>query len=207
MQTQDGLLDVIALGCVIEFATALCRVRYADHYDPDTAEAETIHAEESQARTWFRVIMKIFATKYGTVVSGQMVHPSYIWHHCLVGFAAAVVTLMKTKARTLEPFPNGTASKVTSTFRSHLEHDHPHLLAPFNAALKEKIGNKPARTSLLWDGRAIQIFPKPRVYGKLMQAMGIPENVDSADRPLHPGGPSRAETDALNEYFQAALSE
>lgn len=59
--------------------------------------------------------MKIFAKKYGTVVSGQIVYLSYICHHCLVGFAAAVVANMETKARMLKLFPNETSSNVAST--------------------------------------------------------------------------------------------
>lgn len=200
MATEDGFLDVIALGCVLEFTTALTRIRYHPRYNPDTAEAEANYAEESQARTWFRVIMKIFATKYGTLVAGNIVHPSYILHRSLVGFAAAVVTHMKAQDGMLEPFEGGSASTVASKLRLHLKVDHPHLVAPFNAALKVQ----PPITSLSWDGGRIQIMPKTDEFDKLVQAVGIPEPLDLVERPLHPVGRSLTEIAALNKYFQGS---
>lgn len=51
MRTQDGFLDVVALGCVLEFATALDRARYDERHDPSSQQARAAITRENQART------------------------------------------------------------------------------------------------------------------------------------------------------------
>lgn len=197
MEEEEGLLDMIAVGCVLEFATALSRTRYAPEYDPNSDEACEEHSQESQARTFFRVIMKTFATKYGLFIDDKMVHPSYLWQHILVGFAAAVVAHMHAKKKVVVMAPGVSPGTVEDALRLHLQVDHPHLLAPFNAAL----GEDPPRKALSWDGPPINIAPKTSAYEQLLQAVGIREKLDLAKWPIRVAGVDSG-IEGVDKYYQ-----
>lgn len=78
MRRQNGLLDVIALCCVLKFATALVVDRYGDGYDPYSHLVLANLQQDNLARSWFRGIMKSFSTKFFTVIEGKIIHSSYI---------------------------------------------------------------------------------------------------------------------------------
>lgn len=197
MQTEDGLLDVIGLGCVLEFHTALSRARYTRNYDPGTDKACFDYTEESLARTWFRVIMKMFATKCTLVIDHRIVHPSYLWHQVMIGFAAAVVNHMKAKQKDVILSPGVTPATVEKALRAHLALDHPHLVTSFDAALKAT----PAHTSLTWDGPHIQIISKSSAFLQLLHAVGIPEQEDLVTLPLRAVG-VRGPQEIVNKYYK-----
>lgn len=198
MGTVDGLLDIIAVGCVLEFGHALSRARYARTYDPSSDDACEEFAQDIQARTFFRVIMKVFATKFGLLIDNKIVHPSYLWQRILVGFAAAVVTHMVAKGDVAPMAPGMTPTTVQEALRLHLQVDHPHLVAPFNAALEED----PSRKSLTWDGPDIIILPKTNAFQQLLRAARIREQLDLKNWPIrHPGIASGIE--AVDQYYLA----
>lgn len=181
MRVADGLLDIIALGCVIEFATALNRFRYRGTYDPDAEQTVRVLEQESLCRSLFRVIMKTFGSKYTLNIEGRLTHPAHLWQSILVRFAVVVVGYMKTEERVVKKEPGLTSEKVEKQMRLHLETDHPHLLPAFNAGLKES----PPPRELLWDGRPIQIIARPAAMSALLRASGGMEYRDSQDWPLH----------------------
>lgn len=182
--TQDGLLDVIAVGCILEFASALNRELYAGKYDEDSDEAISMNVEAAHARSRFRVIMKTFATRYVTLINKQMVHPSYIWNRILVQFGAAMVTYLKRKWAVLVKFPGVTPQSVAAAVKTHLQRDHPHLVVPFERELKLK----PKPTALTWTGSAIEIVPRSAHFDNVMSAVGIEEWREMPEHPIYLGG-------------------
>lgn len=198
MRTQDGLLDVIALGCVLEFTTALSRARYAKNYDPGTDEACTDHAQENQARTWFRVLMKVFGTKYAIQFKDKIVHPSYMWHSVLVRFGVSMVNYMRDKAKAVVWGPGMTPAAVKDAVRAHLQEDHPHLLEPFDVAISL---DNPG-LSMTWDGPDFQIIPKSRSFHALLEALGCHEQRDLDFKLLYPPSALACAPENLNRYYR-----
>lgn len=194
MRTPEGLADVLALGCVLEFATPLRRDRYGRGYDASSDAVARDLEEENLARTWFRVIMKTFATKYFLVIKGAIIHASYIWEYVLVGFAAAVVTHMHNKMAAVELEEGRTAETVSDAFSWHLGQDYPHLVQPFMTALADT----PARTSLTWNGPPIEIKRKTHAFYPIMRAAGFVEGVEWKGAPLHADGVSPR----MNTYYK-----
>lgn len=212
MVTPTGLKDVIALGCILEFATALSLDKYSEDYDHAAQASLQDFADERQARTFFRVIMKVFATKYTTLINGTVVHPSYVWQKIMIRFAAAFVTHMKAKEPLVEPVPGRTSLTVEQALRRHFELDYPHLVSPFQAALDEV----PAITSLTWEASPpkdaslaksvarsprIQIRRKTAIFCKMLKAAGIVEALDYEPFPLYPNG-IQSGIEEVNQYYQ-----
>lgn len=170
LSTRNGLLDVIALGCIVEFTTALTRSRYDDAYDSSTDDECALRMEENRSRTYFRVLMKVFATKYHVFAGDTLVHASYIWQTILVRFASALVKHCQAKEKSVDLAPGMTPAAVEQAVRLHLQEDHPHLIAPFDTALKA--GN----VGLTWDPAvALEIVPKSRSSLHLLRTWRIQE--------------------------------
>lgn len=173
IRTADGLLGVIAVGCVLEYAAALDRDRYLSAYDPQTNIPQL--TEEGHARTRFRVIMKTFGIRYTTSIGGITVHPYYIWNRILVRFGAALATYMQTARGKAPKVPGVEPASVTAAVRAHLRSDHPHLVPCFEQDLKDR------PTTLTWDGPQIIITPRSIDDASVMEAR------EWADDPLFIG--------------------
>lgn len=199
MRTQDGVLDILAVGCILEFTTALNRGRYNKAYDPNSPEACAARTRENQARTWFRVLMKTFGEKYTITMQWKAVHPTYLWHSVMVGFAAALVNYVAAQAQEIEFHPGVSPKAIAKAVRDHFKTDHPHLLAPYDAALRAT----PLVTNLTWIGPDFQVVRKPKTFGPLMEALGISEHGQLAEIPLYPlrGSTARRASEELNRYY------
>lgn len=182
MHTQDGLLDVLAVGCILEFTTALDRARYDTSYDRSSPEVYAAEAKENQARAWFRLLMKVYGTKYVLMIGREIVHPSYLWHSVMVSFAAALVGYVAAKANEVEFHPGVSPATVKAAVHDHLKQDHPHLLGPF----ENELVKKGRATALTWDGPAFQVICKTKTFSPLIRALGVTENRELASRPLYP---------------------
>lgn len=198
MRTQDGLLDVLALGCILEFTTALSRTRYGKAYDPTTDEACADHTEENQARTWFRVLMKVYGTKYAIFLKDDILHPSYIWHSVMVGFAVTVLNYMEAKKDEVVWVAGLNLITVKAALRQHLSEDHPHLVKPFEMALAAPT----PRTQLTWAGPSFRIIRKSRSFQPLLRALNRHEARDMPYQPLHPGAENAGAPDQVNSYYR-----
>lgn len=192
--TAEGLLDIIVVGCILEFAAVLTRHQYEPGYDAESDHAITAGVQECHARSRFRVIMKTFATQYMTIISGHIVHPSYIWNKLLVQFGARLVTYMKKKTKVVPKSPGVNTKSIAKAVRTHLVTDHPHLVAPFTLELK----NNP--TSLTWNGPAIEVMPRKSGIDGAMDALGLQESREMPNDPLYCGH----EDDA---YFKGEWSD
>lgn len=147
--------------------------------------------EENQARTYFRVLMKVFATRYQVFAGDVMVHASFVWHTVMVKFAAALVKHVEVKQPKVVLPPGMTPSTVKDALRLHLEADHPHLVTPFDTALAH--GN----TMLTWDpATALEIVPKSRSCRHLLRALGVQEADDALG-----GHDFTGANDTVNQYY------
>lgn len=177
MRTQDGFLDVVTLGCVLELNTPLDRARYNERHDPSSPQARAAITQENQARTMFRVLMKVFSTKYTIQVEGQLVHPSCVWHAVLVSFAVGIVNCITTKAHKLVFEPGVSPAAVRVAVRDHFRRDHPHLVDSFDARLdlhKQDV-------HLSWQGPAFDVIRKGDNFEAITSALGIAEHKLSFD--------------------------
>lgn len=173
MRTIDGLLDVIAVGCVLEFTTALSRSRYEAQYDSGTDAARALRVQENQAREWFRVVMKVFGSQHLILSRGAIVDVSTIWQSVLVRFAIAVIHHMKQKHKDIPRSPGVTPPAVEKAFRLHLRIDHPYLIPAFEEGLKMA-----QLTHLSWpmaEHPLDAVLPKSRSCHHLLHVLGISE--------------------------------
>lgn len=190
MRTPEGFFVVVALGCVLKFATPLRRDRYGPDYDPLSNTVAYDLEEENLARMWFRVIMKTFATKYLIVIKDTIIHTSYIWESVIVGFAAVVVTHMKHMKSVVEVDKGRTPENVAKALTWHLQQDYSHLVQPLIRAL---VGPDIC-TSLTWNRPPIEIKRKTYyVFYPMLCAVGLVEAVDWEGAPLHAEGVSKDE--------------
>lgn len=199
MRTQDGLLDVIALGCVLEYSTALSRARYHAKYDSGTDEECAVRVQENQARTWFRVIMKVFGQKHQILSGTTMVDASYVWHTVMVGFALAVVTHIKAKNVVVPLEPGVNSGTVETAFRLHLREDHPHLLPAFDAGILQQ-----SWPCLTWPSTVpLEVIPKTSSSHHLLRALGISEQREIPDMPAQLSFTHRATRPKsdVNKYY------
>lgn len=171
MRTQDGLLDVLALGCVLEFSTALDPARYSDAHDPSSTEALATITRENHARTMFRVLLRTFASKYTILLYGELVHPSSIWEAVLVNFAVGMVNTITRRAAQVT-FDRGVSPKtVLAAVRHHLQDCKPHLVGPFDDRLT---GNKDD-LHLSWNGVPFEIIRKGAYWDLTLSVMDLHE--------------------------------
>lgn len=61
----------------------------------------TLSHGKTKLGTWFRVLMKVFSTKYTVQLGGRLIHLSCIWHSGLVSFAVVIVNCITNKAKLL----------------------------------------------------------------------------------------------------------
>jgi hypothetical protein len=81
----DGLLDVIALGNIIEFAVVL---DYRTHEDVELDDSE--YLEREAAMTHYRTLIAWFSNRYGLRIGDTWVNPSYLFKRELISFGATL---------------------------------------------------------------------------------------------------------------------
>ena len=81
----DGLLDMIALGNIIEFAVAL---DYRTHEHIEVQDGE--YLEREAAMTHYRTLITWFSNRYGVIIAGSWVNPSYLFKRQLISFGASL---------------------------------------------------------------------------------------------------------------------
>lgn len=181
MLTHCGVFDVINLGCIVELNAALDRARYKSDYREDDEKKLRDLEQESQSRTFFRVIMKTFASKYFLKVGPTVEHPTLIWQSHLVKFAVVVLGYMKAKFNIVRKEPGLTPEALETRLRLHFQTDHPHLLPAFNAAITDI----PAPRELDWAGPPVRVLRRTNVSMPLLRASGSGERRKGFHWPLH----------------------
>ena len=141
-----GLLDVIAIGNVLECAQVLDRRTYGTANLPRQEQSEM-----AIARRRYRQLAVIFAQTYETTVGGRKIHPLLIFRRCLVEFAAAVVVYKREQPR---QWPSCKAEEVEQKTMSLFELNYPELIPSLRRLIQQGFG------SFVWSGPTIGISPK-----------------------------------------------
>jgi hypothetical protein len=146
LATVDGLLDCIAVGNVLELAQVLDRRAYLK---------AGIHGLEQQemamARWRYRLIQKIFAKFFVTVVGGRRIHPMSIFRRSLMEFAVAVFQYKQRTANTAPKVPGCNPTAMESKLKSYFQSNYPELLFAFHKLFDKGV------VSFTWSGPPIEI--------------------------------------------------
>jgi hypothetical protein len=115
----EGLLDIIALGNLIEFASAL---------DLRTYENIILHEDEQLeieiAMTRYRTFIRWYCRKFGLLIDGNWIVPSYLFKHRLISFAATTCVYFANEHATTQKesqLKGITPSLVKGHFRRHIK--------------------------------------------------------------------------------------
>jgi hypothetical protein len=115
----EGLLDIIALGNLIEFSSAL-----------DLRTYENIILDEDElleieiAMTRYRAFIRWFCRKFGLLIEGTWVVASYLFKHRLISFAATTCVYFANEHSTTQResrLKGITPSLVKGYFRRHIK--------------------------------------------------------------------------------------
>jgi hypothetical protein len=127
--TEEGLLDVIAVGTVIELGFAL------DHRNYEGGTVAEDEAEEMEAAmSRYRIFIRWYSGRYMLLVDRQWVNPTYIFKKRLAEFAATVrsyVGEQEKDALRLDPHHKLSAQTVYRLILRHLTMHWPTLVDYF----------------------------------------------------------------------------
>jgi hypothetical protein len=166
--TQNGLLDMVMAGNIVEFAEVLNR----QHYKKTVSKHEL--EEENVMRWRFRLFIKWFSATYVTYVGGQQVHASYIFNKSLIQFAATLVGYIKLKPKSTgvkEITPIQMQTAISMRFRR----SHSELFAAYVSRLGLPV------SSFAWPGPDIKIVLRDKHHPLSM------DPIDIESHPLYPG--------------------
>jgi hypothetical protein len=146
ISTTTGLMDLMAIGNLLELAPVLDRRSYR--------KAGVVQAEQHEmavARWWYRKIQVLFTTRHVTHVGGKPTAPLAIFRRSLVEFAAAIIGY-KRDMDTFAPRIYGCSAvgmsrKMTDLFTAN----YPELLDAVEKQVDKGHG------FLYWTGPAIEI--------------------------------------------------
>jgi hypothetical protein len=122
VRTENGLMDIIALGNILELATVLDRRCYMSsglHW--------TERLEMGASRMMYRQLQSIIALNFVLCVDGQPIRPSAIFQRSLVEFAAAVV-VYKEDMHAARKIPSCSPAKVKEKMVTLFRSNYPELL-------------------------------------------------------------------------------
>jgi hypothetical protein len=182
ISTMTGLMDVIAVGNLLELAQVLDRQFYT---------ISGIHWQKQQeiamARHRYRMLQSWFTANYLTFLGGQSISPINIFRRSLVEFAAAVIAYKQQRAaRELDPeIQLGcTAEAVKGKVVSFFESNYPELLPCLHRLVKK------GAVFLYWTG------PKITIKRRSGQSRN-PDLVDFRDQPIYLPDKSKATQDVI----------
>jgi hypothetical protein len=131
--TVDGLQDLIALSNIIEFASALDFHMYENVLLDDEQRLEI-----EAAMTRYRAFIQWFSKKFGLLIDGTWLNPTYLFKSRLVSFAATVCGYFAKKHATTQRqsrLVGITPFQVKKMFRRHIQICWPDLLPAFDHLL------------------------------------------------------------------------
>jgi hypothetical protein len=131
----EGLFDMIALGNIIEFGTAL------DHrtYEQEADVSDNVYLEREGAITHYRTLIHWFADRYGLLMNETWLDATYIFKHRLIDFAATLCDYFTKQHPTIQResrLDGITPVKVRRTIFNHLQVSWPDLLPAFHRLTK-----------------------------------------------------------------------
>jgi hypothetical protein len=164
IRTQDGLLDVIMVGSLIELAEIINR----SHYEKTETDQE--REEENVMRWRYRLFIKWFVSNYTTRLDNELVNPTYVFYKHFLQVAAALVIYMK-QCPKVTGLSNISPLQVQSDISRRIRRSNPELFAAFTRLLAT------GPSSFGWTGPAIEISSR---------GIGQPISSDPKDIASHP---------------------
>jgi hypothetical protein len=116
---SEGLLDIISLGNIIEFTPALDLRSYTD---VPLGENEQLEIEAAMAR--YRLFIKWFSKKFGLLMDGHWINPTYLFKRRLASFGASVCVYFAEEHSNTQResyFAGMSAIRVKKKFRQHIQ--------------------------------------------------------------------------------------
>ena len=159
ISTQDGLLDIIMLGNMLEFSKVFAGKSRA------ASEAE----EQDVARFRYRRFMAWFADHHLVVLESQMVNPWYLFYRSLIEFGSS---LCEYKSVWPESNPGGLSASLLERYvTEHISDQWPSLLPRF-----QQLRESPTRL-FAWSGPAFTIYHRDRLpaHFAATESMDVPE--------------------------------
>jgi hypothetical protein len=176
--TPDGLLDIIALGTIVEFTLALDWRTY-QHAVIEAEELEEIEA--STAR--YHYFIRWYSRKFGLLMDNKWISPSYLFKRRLVSYAASVCAYFTDEHANTQHqsrLHGITPLLVKKTFRHHLQKSWPDLIPIFDDLLISP------SAFLYHTGPTIRIVRKTDLHLFAANLLHRPEDKDYARAPIFP---------------------
>jgi hypothetical protein len=172
---SDGLLDIIALGNIVEFTLALDSRFYND---TEIDEEEQLEIEATMAR--YRSFMRWFSKTFGLLMDGHWINPSYIFKRRLVAFAASVCAYYGMENPTTKRLDGINSIRVKKMFCQHLQKCWGDLIPTYDMYLA-------APSAFLYHtGPPIRIVRKTHLHLLAANVLGKTEDIDYARVPIYP---------------------
>lgn len=143
--TVSGLMDILAIGNLLEIAQIIDRRWYEGGIDPVEA------TEMAVARWRYRKLQTYFAKRYVVEVGGHIISTLSIFRRSLVEFAAAVVVYKREKYDVAPEELGGSAIEMEADMKDLFRSNHPELLPCLERLIKEDA------QYLYWTGPSITI--------------------------------------------------
>jgi hypothetical protein len=145
--TQEGLLDVIMVGNMLEFASA-----FSFKYFGSKPPADVI--EERNVAMWrYRLFQGWFNRRYILDIGGAGLNPCYLFNRSLLQFGAAICCYMRRWEKKV--FLGITAKQVTGIVLDHIRNEWQDLLVAFEKTLKD---DSTKSNWFTWKGPTFRIF-------------------------------------------------
>jgi hypothetical protein len=152
LATVEGLMDCIAVGNVLELAQVLDRRAYLK------AGIHWLEQQEMAMARWrYRLIQKIFAKSFVTVVGGQHIHPMSIFRRSLLEFAVALFQYKEDTAPTAPKLPGCTPATMEAKLSAYFQSNYPELVPAFRKLLEKGVA------SFRWSGPLVVITRRKKV--------------------------------------------
>jgi hypothetical protein len=151
--TSTGLLDIVMVGNVLEFADALSRPYYAGKVPKEVTE------EENVARWRYRQFIKWFSSRFVLVFDGKFVNPWYLVRMSLAQFSATLCAYMETW-ETKEANAKGcTPKRFRLAVFNHLRRQWLELVPKFDQLTK----GKKSSASFAWGGPSFEVLRREQM--------------------------------------------
>jgi hypothetical protein len=176
ISTQEGLLDVVAVGSLLEFSTV-----FDHHYLGKKAFQEA--TEERNVAIWrYRLFQSWFNREFVLDINGENVNPCYIFNICLVQFGVALHSYAKRWKGS--PHLSSASKELADIILAHIRSELPDLLGTFERSLED---NPSECHWFVWRGPGFQVIPRAELKG-------LAETNDWREDPVY-GNPSGEEQD------------
>jgi hypothetical protein len=181
VMTQQGLLDLIMVGSMLEFAMVFSHKFLGPKPPPEVVE-------EMNVAMWrYRIFRAWFTKQYILEVGGQGLNPSYVFNKCLIQFGGALCSYMKRwEAKVALGI---SARQVKKIVLNHFRKEWQDLLSSFEQLLKED----PSKCHwFTWQGPPFRILPRD-------ETQVWTEMEDWAEDPIYTDTPGMADDDDSDE--------